>query len=122
MEPYFELLDGIGDATASDAEPIEIERKPTQNLLWEKASSFFGFRRSQRAGGDDDGEGGGRARDDKEPPKQGAPITYIGAINFEKSEVEPHKQGRTDIECWTFTVFDHRPCLSGACYHQLDFI
>ena len=55
-----------------------------------------------------DGEGkDGNARDDKEPPKKEG-VTYIGAINFETSDVTPHTQGATDIECWTFIAYDHR--------------
>ncbi|RKI99556.1 hypothetical protein D7X87_24795 [bacterium D16-54] len=120
IELDFELIDGEMEATASDAATDEgrPERKPFFDVLWEKALSAFGnpdtgrmARRAARAADDDEeggGAGGGYARNDAQPPKHGSPVTYIGAINFEKSEVTPHTQGRSDMECWTFIVYDHR--------------
>lgn len=113
MELDFELLDGTETASVSDAG--RPERGSTFSILWGKAMSFskpssarfFGIR---RAAGNDEGDegGGGYARNDTEPPKHGAPVTYVGATNFEESDLEPHTQGQRDIECWTFTVYDHR--------------
>ena len=57
--------------------------------------------------GNDDSSGGGYARNDTEPPKTDG-VIYIGAINFEKSEVTDHEPGVRNIECWTFIAYDHR--------------
>ena len=109
----FELLDGTETASVSDAG--RPERGSTFSILWGKAMSFskpssarfFGIRRAAGSGEGDEG-GGGYARNDTEPPKHGAPVTYVGATNFEESDLEPHTQAQRDIECWTFTVYDHR--------------
>ena len=102
IEIDFVLLDGT-EATVSDAG--RREKKPAFNTLWEEAASLKPKRMGRAA---DSGGGGSHARNDAAPPKHGAPVTYIGAVNFEASQVSPHVEGRHDIECWTFTVFDHR--------------
>jgi hypothetical protein len=102
MEIDFVLLDGT-EATVSDAG--RREKKPAFNTLWEEAASLKPKRMGRAA---DSGGGGSHARNDAAPPKHGAPVTYIGAVNFEASQVSPRVEGRHDIECWTFTVFDHR--------------
>ena len=107
-EVDFELLaDGtlVETATLSDAEMPE--RRSILNVLKESIISLFGAENDEGEGSED-GEGkDGNARDDKEPPKKEG-VTYIGAINFETSDVTPHTQGATDIECWTFIAYDHR--------------
>ena len=102
IEIDFVLLDGT-EATVSDAG--RREKKPAFNTLWEEVASLKPKRMGRAA---DSGGGGSHARNDAAPPKHGAPVTYIGAVNFEASQVSPHVEGRHDIECWTFTVFDHR--------------
>ena len=107
-EVDFELLaDGtlVETATLSDAEMPE--RRSILNVLKESIISLFSAENDEGEGSED-GEGkDGNARDDKEPPKKEG-VTYIGAINFETSDVTPHTQGATDIECWTFIAYDHR--------------
>ncbi|MCI9180933.1 MAG: zinc ribbon domain-containing protein, partial [Lachnospiraceae bacterium] len=109
-----ELLDEPKMASVSDAG--RPERKSILNIFWGNAVSFFHpsggnfhVKGAVRTADEENESGaGGYARDNPEPPKHGAPVIYTGVINFEDSEATPHSQGKSDIVCWTFTVFDHR--------------
>lgn len=103
------LLDKDLLATNSNAlrDEVVLEDKPAINILMFASNRKKISMYSDDGDDEEGGSGGGYARDDAEPPKTDG-VTYIGAINFEPSEVEEHKQGARDIECWTFIAYDHR--------------
>lgn len=92
------------DATSSDAvrDEVEQEEKSFFHILKEKISEFFGDK-----DGEENREGKDGAARDSQPPKKDG-VTYIGNTNFETSDVTAHTQGASDVECWTFIIYDHR--------------
>ncbi|MSS36470.1 hypothetical protein [Clostridium porci] len=88
-------------ATKSDAiTDDDVNERPSAfDRFIQKVKSLFGLAKEEKEGGN--------ARTDSEPPKTEG-VEYIGAINFENSDVTAKSQGKSDIECWTFIVYDHR--------------